>query len=162
MCISGFQECTINSQITHSAGVLSELSYHFHLCRISACWSRWTPCGVLSSFIFRTISQPSVSHLNGVSHRNDWAFFFSPVYSNAFPKKRQLLKIWLSFPKGDKMMIKWNVSSLYNHQLSLPVSVFRLLSLTDGLSPSPFAPSVQVPTKAQSRKSALLRRGCQH
>lgn len=44
---------------------------HAELC---ACWSNWTPCGMWGFFIFRSILQPSISHLSGVSHRSDQAF----------------------------------------------------------------------------------------
>lgn len=123
---------------------------------VCACWSLWSPCGVWRVFIFRTISQPSISHPSGVSHRSDKAFY---VYSDVSSKKRELSKICLSVPKGkwwwsnETIFLKQQLAVSLSHSILLSIPhIHRLLfSICPGLHQDP----VLEACTTQMRMSAL-------
>ena len=89
-----------------------------------------------------------VSHVKGVSHRNNRSFYIY-IEMRGIPKAKD----------ADDDEMKHDITSV---PLIPLFSAFGVQSFINALSPSPFSSSVQFSTKTQPWKSALLRRGCQH
>lgn len=109
MCTSILQECTNHSQITRSVDLWAII---FICAEFVHVYPTESPVGFC---IIRTILQPSVSHLSGVSHWNDQAFLC-------------LLFLWRDGSSKSVWVLSYITIS------SFPVSVVCLLSLTDTFS----------------------------